>query len=231
MENKYVDPTYYCNYDHESIQALSTEIAQDTDDTLDFIKKSFLYVRDKIRFGGYIWKVKASETLQKKFGPCYGKNNLFIAILRNQGIPCRLFANPMKRTFTKPSVGAPHIFFSNPFFHCFTKVNYNGEWIDLDPTLDKDNYETFYKPMGVNWDIDWNPNGMVPLYSESIMGDSISLDNIDKALNTNLNSWFMFKHEPTFLLKLWLWIGNTTMWGKIDKAVAQSSVKKNNHAY
>ena len=125
----------------------------------------------------------------------------------------------MKRTFAKPSVGPAHIFFSNPFFHCFTKVNYNGQWIDLDPTLDKDNYETFFKPLGVNWGIDWNPNGMGPIYSESIVGESVSYDDIDKALNANLNSWYLFKHEPNFLIKPWLWMGNKTMWGKIDKTL------------
>ncbi|MFC1886803.1 transglutaminase family protein [Thermodesulfobacteriota bacterium] len=231
MDNKHVKPTYYCNHNHSIIQSLSAELAEDTDDTIDFIKKAFFYVRDTIRFGGDIWKVKASETLQMKFGPCFGKNTLFMAILRNQGIACTLSANPMKRTFAKPSVGTAHIFFSNPFFHCFTKVNYNGQWIDLDPTLDKDNYEIFFKPLGVNWDIDWNPNGIGPIYSESIVGESVSYDDIDKALNANLNSWYLFKHEPNFLVKPWLWLGNKMMWGKIDKTLKRSSVKKSDHAY
>ena len=113
MKSKHVKPTYYCNHNNSIIQSLSAELAEDTDDTIDFIKKAFFYVRDTIRFGGDIWKVKASETLQMKFGPCFGKNTLFMAILRNQGIACTLSANPMKRTFAKPSVGTAHIFFSN----------------------------------------------------------------------------------------------------------------------
>ncbi|MBU2453403.1 MAG: transglutaminase family protein, partial [Proteobacteria bacterium] len=184
MDNKFLETTYYCNHQHPSIHSLSRELVKNTENELQFIKKAFHYIRDEIRFGGDIWKVRASETLQKKFGPCYGKNVLFMAILRNKGIPCHLAANPMCRTFAKPNAGSAHIFFSNPFIHCFTKVKCNDQWIHLDPTLDKDNYDVFFKPMGVNWNICWDSNGMAPLYNESIIGTSLVFDDIDTALKS-----------------------------------------------
>lgn len=219
MNNKHLQSTIYCDFPHPSIQALSGKLDRDSKGSLQFIKKAFFYVRDEIRFGADLWKVKASDTLKKRYGACYNKNLLFIAVLRSQEIPCIFAANPMRRTFTRPSAGLAHLLFSNPFFHCFTKVWYDKKWIHLDPTLAKDDYETFFKPLGMNWGIGWNPDGMTPLYSESIMGEPVEFHNIDAALTSNLNSWFMFKHEPNFLLKPWLMAGNRTMWKKIDKKV------------
>ncbi|MCP4021196.1 MAG: transglutaminase family protein [Desulfobacteraceae bacterium] len=163
-----------------------------------------------------MWKVKASDTLKKKYGVCYNKNLLFIAILRARGIACILCANPMARTFVKPATGAAHRTISNPFNHCFTKVMSGEKWIALDPTLDKKTYDTFFKPLGVGWGIDWNEKGMPPLYEESILGPCKEFHDIDKALNANLDSWFIFKYEPDFLLRFWLWMGNLTMWKKMD---------------
>lgn len=217
MDNIYLKETRYCNYSHPEIEKLASTLKEDAQNDLQFIEKAFYHVRDMIRFGADIWKVKASETLKKKYGPCYGKNILFIALLRNHGIECTLSANPMKRTFTRPSVGMVHRFFSNPFYHCFTKVRCNGKWMHIDPTLDVENYNTFFKPLNVNWDVNWNPNGMTPLYDESIMGESVDYHDIDEGVNRNMDSYFMFKHEPDFLLKLWLAMGNGKMWGAVDK--------------
>lgn len=217
MNEKHLQSTRYCDHSHPSIQTLSRALTQRTEDDLHFIKKAFFHVRDEIRFGADIWKVKASDTLKKCYGACYNKNLLFMAILRSQGIPCVLGANPMSRKFTKPNAGFAHLLISNPFYHCFTRVCFREKWIHLDPTLDKDNYETFFKPLEKSWDIDWNRKGMTPLYSESIIGEPIEIKDIDAELTSNLNSWFIFKHEPDFLLKFWLWAGNRTMWEKIDK--------------
>ncbi len=39
------------------------------------------------------------------------------------------------------------------------------------------------------------------------------------------------KGASDFLVKPWLWLGNKMMWGKIDKTLKRSSVKKSDHAY
>lgn len=206
--------TRYCDYSHPDIQALSRDISQNARDTHALIEKVFLFVRDTIAFGGDHWQVKASETLSKGYGACFNKNLLMISILRALKIPCKLMANPMKNSFTKPSVGSAYLFFSNPFYHCFTHVLIDGNWKSIDPTLDRINYEVFFKPAGVTWTIDWDGQTDMLLYSESVAGASREMNPIDDALNKNLDSHFLFRHEPKFIRAIWLSIGNKKMWRK-----------------
>jgi transglutaminase-like putative cysteine protease len=187
-------------------------------------------VRDKIIFGGDHWQVKASETLLKGYGACFNKNLLMIALLRAAKIQSKLMANPLAKSFTKPSVGDVYVFFSDPFYHCFTNVLVNDQWISIDPTLDRTNYETFFKPAGVKWQIDWDRQSDMLLYSESVVGPSREYSNIDEALNHNLDSYFMFKHEPKFLRSIWLGMGNGNMWKKTQR-YPNDSLKEKGHQH
>lgn len=207
-----LNETVYCDYSHPAISKLKIEFAGDSKEPADLIEKIFLFVRDTIVFGGDHWQVKASETLLKGYGACYNKNVLMIALLRAANVQSKLMANPVHKTFTKPSVGFVHAFFSDPFYHCFTNVLIDGNWISLDPTLDRTTYETFFKPESVAWQIDWDRTNNMQLYSESIAGPSREYLNIDKALNANLDSHFLFKKEPRFIRGLWLRMGNKKMW-------------------
>lgn len=207
--------TVYCDHSHPAIRKLSDQFTQISTDTADQVEQVFLFVRDSIVFGGDHWQVKASETLAKGYGSCFNKNLLMIAILRAAKIESKLMANPLKNTFTKPSVGSLCRFFSDPFYHCFTSVLINGQWKSIDPTLDRKTYEAFFKPAGVNWQIDWDGTNDMLLYSESVAGPPQEFDQIDEALNNNLNSYFLFRHEPSFLRNIWLRIGNMNMWRKV----------------
>ncbi len=225
MENKDIQTTFYCDHDHPVICSLAEDLNRDTENESAFIKKVFYHIRDHIRFGGDLWQVKASDTLIKGYGACYNKNLLFMAILRNRGIGCKLAANPMCRAFTRPCTGAAHRFFSYPYYHCFTLVFKDGKWIHLDPTLDEQTYTTFFKSAGVAWGIEFNDNGMPPLYEESIMGQCKTYDTIDSALKSNLDSWFLFRNEPAFLVKFWLWMGNMKMWKSLGAAADKEPLK------
>ena len=207
--------TYYCDYSHPAISELPRKLAMDSNtEDIDIIEKIFLFVRDRIAFGGDHWQVKASETLLKGYGACYNKNILMIALLRAVNIHSKLMANPMHKSFTKPSVGGIYVLFSDPFYHCYTQVLIGGQWIALDPTLDRTTYATFFEPAGVDWGIDWDGTADMRLYSESIAGPPREYLDIDGALNDHLDSYFLFRHEPKFLCGAWLSIGNKQMWKK-----------------
>lgn len=217
MHEAFLKATVFCDHEAPGIRTLIDALNAPSPDPEPFAQRAFYYVRDKIRFGADLWQVKASQTLKKGYGACFNKNLLLVAILRQRGIPAQLAAHPMKKTFARPNAGAGHRLFSTPFYHCFTRAWSRGAWIDLDPTLDRDNFETFFTPGNVEWGIDWHPTGMPPLYPDSIMGEAVVFEDIDAALTANLNSWFMFKHEPNILLKPWLWLGNQRMWRKMAR--------------
>lgn len=204
--------TAYCDHSHPAIRALAEKFRREAADTTDLVAKIFIFVRDSIVFGGDQWQVKASETLAKGYGACYNKNLLMISILRAAMIPSKLMANPLKKTFTKPSVGIAHLFFSDPFYHCFTNVLIDGRWISIDPTLDRTTYETFFQPAEVTWQIDWDGRTDMLLYSESVAGPPREYNHIDAALNHNLDSHFLCRHEPKFIRSIWLRMGNKNMW-------------------
>ena len=212
-----LDETFYCDYSHPAIMELSAKIAQGSTKQIDIIENIFLFVRDRIIFGGDHWQVKASETLLKGYGACYNKNILMIALLRAANIHSKLMANPVHKSFTKPSVGGIHVLFSDPFYHCFSHVWIESRWIALDPTLDRKTYATFFEPAGVAWRIDWDRTGDMLLYSESIAGPPREYPDIDEALNNNLDSYFLFRHEPKILRGAWLSMGNRQMWKKTQR--------------
>ncbi len=214
----FLSPTYFCDHEHPEIESLARTLEHETETPAEYVKKVFFHVRDTILFGVDLWQVKASQTLSRGYGACYNKNLLMMALLRNRSIACRLKANPMKNSFTRPSAGEGYKVLSNPFYHCFTDVLLCENWISLDPTLDKRTYDTFFKPLNPGWSIDWKKNGMPPLYSESIIGPPETYDDIDKALKYNLNSYILFKHTPSLLLRWLARMSRNTMWKKINNS-------------
>ncbi|MFS0868736.1 transglutaminase-like domain-containing protein [Paenibacillus xylanilyticus] len=87
----YLTMTAEVNYDHPLIAGLASELAASSKDQVDFIRQSYIYVRDHI---AHSWDIQssritcsASETLVYKEGICYAKANLLCAILRRAGIP------------------------------------------------------------------------------------------------------------------------------------------------
>ncbi len=211
MENA-LKETYYCDFSNKEIEKNAKNFEEYKGDTRGLVIKIFLFVREEIVFGGDRWKVKASETLKKGYGACYNKNLLLVALLRYYGIPSKLCANPMKKDFAKTAMGIAYVTVSNPFCHCFTKVLIEDNWVDIDPTLDKKTYNTFFASQNVSWDIDWDGCNDMFLYKGSEIGGTKVFDDIDSALENNLDSYFLFRREPELLLSPWLSMGNLAMW-------------------
>jgi len=209
--------TYYCNHTNHEIQNLAANLAEGSGDQLAFVQRAFQFVREKIVFGGDIWHVKASETLKKGYGACYNKNVLLISLLRARGIPAVLGANPMKHDFMRPAMGWAYVLVSKPFRHCFTTLTLNRRNFIIDPTLDSITYDTFFLPLNVDWNAGWDGKTDMLLYTESIAGPAEIFPRMDDAINRNLDSHFLFKNEPDWLLRQWLKLGNNMMWKKTGR--------------
>lgn len=205
---QYLQETFYCNYNHKAILATAEELSGGTSDPAELAKKMFKYVRDNIAFGVDLYKVKASDTLEKGFGACWNKSLLLVALLRCKKIPAEFGSIPVERTFIAPAIGKFYLLANDPFNHCFVRVNFNGKWVDLEPTLDQKTYDTFYRPINVSWNIDWDGSSNCRLYKESIMGPPTVHKDIDDTINNKVGN----KELPKFLALLGNnWVNNK-MW-------------------
>jgi transglutaminase-like putative cysteine protease len=94
MENnmqEYLQESEFVDFSNDAIQKTVHELCEDCSDDLEYIKKSFLFVRDKIHHSGDyqddITTYKASDVLKYGTGWCYAKSILLAALLRAKGIP------------------------------------------------------------------------------------------------------------------------------------------------
>ena len=88
---EYLKETPSIDYMNPIIQDKVSELMNQSDDNLDYIKRSYIFVRDEIP---HSWDIKtwvvsktASEVLKNKTGICWTKSCLLAALLRANGIP------------------------------------------------------------------------------------------------------------------------------------------------
>lgn len=185
---KSLQPTYYCDYDHPDIQELSSNLNEGGTDQTSIAIRIFNYVRDNVSFGFDFFQVKASETLKCRYGACWNKSLLLIALLRSNQINAELGSIPLNRSFIKPAIGNWYWLANTPYNHCVVRAYINNRWTILDAVLDKQTYEAFYAPLGVDWGIDWDGKEDVCLYTESISGSTVIYQDIDEILNKKVGN-------------------------------------------
>ena len=110
----YLKETYFCDFNHPIFKNISINKTNSTSATAIEI---FNYVRDNLPLCSDLVKVKASETMNKRYGACWNKALLMVAILRKYSIPGRIVKHPLKKDFLKPIIGNDSIFVNNPFYH------------------------------------------------------------------------------------------------------------------
>ncbi len=186
MEKTELQETFYCDFNHPSIKELARKLGEKDTDRQKITEASFRYVRDNIRFGCDLVKVKASETLAKGYGACWNKALLVVALLRCNNIPARIGYNFVKREFMKPAFGEGYKTLHETEKHCFALACLNDQWIAVDATLDPRTYEKFYAPAGVTWGIEWNGKDNMQLYAENIVGPIEYFEDIDGALQQDV---------------------------------------------
>ena len=89
--NEYLTETSSIDFMDSQIQEKVQELRNQSEEELDYIKRSYAFVRDEI---SHSWDVKsdmvsrtASEVLKNKTGICWTKSCLLAALLRANGIP------------------------------------------------------------------------------------------------------------------------------------------------
>lgn len=88
---EYLTETPSIDYKNSHIQEKVQELKNQSSDTIDYIKRSYIFVRDQIP---HSWDIKtnivsktASDVLKNKTGVCWTKSCLLSALLRSNNIP------------------------------------------------------------------------------------------------------------------------------------------------
>ncbi len=202
--------SFYCDYQDPIIKEAAAILKSGDEDPVVVAHRSFYFVRDKLIFGFDLFKRKASETLRCGFGACWNKALLLTALLRCNQIPASFGSVPLKRTFIKPAIGAWHWLANNPYNHCLVHAYLNDRWIILDAVLDKITYVTLFRPAGVEWEIDWNGEDDVRLYTESVVGPPVRHSDIDSTLNNKVDNTEL----PRFMAVIGNRFINRSLWRK-----------------
>ena len=78
------------NYDNEAVAKLADKLYESSVGEIDFIKKAYEYVRDKISHSADIGEdlitISASQVLNAGHGICFAKSHLLAAILRAKNV-------------------------------------------------------------------------------------------------------------------------------------------------
>ena len=206
-----LSPTHYCDHDHPAIRERARILAREAPAADQVAAHTFRWVRDRLPFGLDLVKVKASETLQKGYGARYNKSLLLTTLLRAGGIPARFCSVPVSRWFMRPYIGRQCLLVSHPFHHCLVQVGLEGGWSWAEPALDRATYEALFRPLGVDWGIDWRPERPELLYRESLMGEPRVHEDIDRAIGRNVGNTM----PPALLARALCGNANRKAWARI----------------
>jgi len=191
----FLHPTYFCDCEHQTIIDLAHELTKGCETDKDKALKIFHFVRDEIPFMlDYI--VKASETLERRYGFCVTKATLQIALLRASGIPARYRHAHLKKECLKGVIargafnGTPNIITFHPWAECYL----NDKWISCDTLFDEKLVKTIYKKgihskeeiPTIEWDGETDLNTMTAWMVKD-KGSHASLDDLFREVQKYLN--------------------------------------------
>ena len=135
--DKYLDETNCIDFSAPVIQERVKKLRQESDSTLDYIEKAYLFVRDTIP---HSWDIKAetvsrkaSEVLLNNTGICWTKSCLLAALLRANNIPSGISYQRLTRADEDASEGY--------IIHALNTIYIKEleKWIRLDARGNKEN--------------------------------------------------------------------------------------------
>lgn len=140
VSSDYLKPTFYIDSESDVVVNLAQELHTEHNEKVDLAIATFNYVRDKIKYTIDVSRyetpedMKASATIQKKFGFCIPKSVALVALLRANNIPARLhFADIINHRIP------PHILellqTNVMIFHGYAEVHLD-KWIKLTPSFE-----------------------------------------------------------------------------------------------
>ena len=138
---EYLIETPSIDYMNFHIQKRVHELKNQSDDNLDYIRRSYLFVRDEIP---HSWDIKtelvsrtASDVLKNKIGICWTKSCLFAALLRANQIPSGISYQLLTRA-DDASEGYMIHALNTVYLKDFNK------WIRLDARGNKENINAYF---------------------------------------------------------------------------------------
>ena len=148
----YLEPSEYCNCDNPLIIEKANEIREEviaqsmekdlTEEELNrrIAVRSFYFVRDEIPFSSVFEFEEASETLEKEYGNCFTKSNLFASLCRANGIPARFHLIEISGKAVSdvmPKMGGLYQSENAELRHSVAEIYVGERWIRADCTRDR----------------------------------------------------------------------------------------------
>lgn len=137
----YLEPTYYFDFEHESVQKLIADFKKDSWSDKEKTIGIYTKVRDDWKYDPYCIslskeKYKSSHIAQKQSGNCVEKSILLIACLRGLGIPARLHLGKVKNHIAVERLTEK--FGSNELTpHGMVNVQLQNKWLKMSPAFNK----------------------------------------------------------------------------------------------
>ncbi|MCB1307078.1 MAG: transglutaminase domain-containing protein [Leptospiraceae bacterium] len=126
--------TRMLNFTHPQLTQLQMERGWSSMNTYSRIESIYNFVRDEIFFG-YNRRddIPASEVLKDGYGQCNTKATLLMALLRQNGIPCRLHGFTIHRNLQKGAIdGLWYRLAPAEIIHSWVEIHYDEQWIELE---------------------------------------------------------------------------------------------------
>ncbi|MGY5852553.1 MAG: transglutaminase-like domain-containing protein [Candidatus Thorarchaeota archaeon] len=136
-EEKYSNPTRFCDCDHPEIIAKAKELTHNDANTITMALSIFHFVRDQIKYMMCEFDT-ATETLRIGIGDCGTKTNLQVALLRAVNIPARYHIAGLRKECIKGIVSevvyqqAQDVIPFHPWCECYL----SEKWIACDTLFD-----------------------------------------------------------------------------------------------
>jgi transglutaminase-like putative cysteine protease len=137
----YLSPGYFTDSNHQAVIEYVETKTKEIEDLKEKVITIYKAVRDDFKYYPYhlILKphaLKASHLLNKDYGYCVEKSNLFAACMRVIGVPAKLcFAN-VRNHLATDRVEA-YLKTDLMVFHGFVEILLNGKWLKVTPVFDK----------------------------------------------------------------------------------------------
>ena len=128
----------FCNPRHPKVQDLVVKLRRKTKTDNEFVIAAFRWVRDNIHYTLQTeWDIPVDHTLATGQGMCSTKACLLTSILRSYGLKAGFFLMEQnaKEAFAAPEFLLDH--YKSKSIHILSGVHLNGEWIKLDPYIDR----------------------------------------------------------------------------------------------
>lgn len=126
--------TLILDFSHPSLKALIERRGWQKLPEKDRILAIYNFVKDEIRFGYNVSDdIPASAVLADGYGQCNTKGNLFMALLRAVGIPCRFHGFTINKELQKGAItGIWYRLAPQEIVHSWVEILFEGKWRNIE---------------------------------------------------------------------------------------------------